>query len=394
MIGRRHSIVFLTALAGVLVAAAPVGAATPRHRMGTVAAAYPRRAGLAELNDVACLDRSRCLAVGEARVGGEYRTLFERWAGSRWQVMPSPTPSNALLSVRSISCSSKTACLAVGYYELRNTNHFNALVERWNGRRWRMLPAPEFGIPGSHQFFAVSCPAARFCVAVGANFSRTRKGRDYAVTAVWNGTIWRQVHRVSGGTMEGVSCPSARSCVAIFRPGRGNHLHRLQLAEGRWSAHVDNLVGVQSALTFRDMDCVTASSCTAVGYDYQEKAEDAAAAYHWDGRTWRTLHPGPRMRLHSRDLYGVSCPAASECIAVGSTGRTSTRFPSGQNVPLVERFHAGETQMVPASTVTDSYATTLNGVACLPGGLCRGVGWHEVDHGNTTHTFADQGVLF
>jgi hypothetical protein len=322
--------------------------------------------------------------------------MFERWTGSRWAIMASPTPRNASLRVTSISCSSATACLAVGYYRLarpNSTQRFNALVERWNGRRWRLLPAPRFGIHGSHQFSAVSCPSARFCVAIGENFTATRSGHHaYAITATWNGANWHQVQRDVNGTMEGVSCPSARSCVAIFRPGKGNNLHRLQLANGRWTTHVDNLRGVQSTITFLDMDCSSASSCTAVGHNYSAKSPDAAAAYHWDGRTWRTLHPGPRMRIHSRDLYGVSCPTTSECVAVGDTDRGE--FPSDQGVPLVERFRDGQTQVVPANTATNSRTTGLNSVVCLPSGLCRGVGEHSKNGSDATRPFADQGVLF
>jgi hypothetical protein len=357
--------------------------------MGIVAAAYPPRAGTASLEDVACVDRSHCFAVGEARVGGRYRTLFERWTGSRWALQSAPTPRQTFdVRVTSISCSSATACLAVGFYALDDaTRRVAALVERWDGTRWRMLRAPTFGVPGSRFFTGVSCPSAQFCVAIGENFANTRSLRPaYAIAAAWNGTTWHEVHRDSEGFMEGVSCPSARSCVAIFRPGKGNRLHRLLLANGRWTAHVDNLIGVQETITFADLACVTASSCTAVGSNSTAKGEDAAAAYHWNGRTWRSLHPGPRMRLHSRDLSGVSCPTASECVAVGTKDDGSG--------PLVERFHDGQTQVVPASPAKKSDATSLYAVTCLQGGLCRGVGTHERSGSPAVHTFADQGVLF
>ena len=260
-----------------------------------------------------------------------------------------------------------------------------------NGSRWRLLPSPTLGLAGSLALNAVSCPTARFCVAAADNFFRPRGPSDLAITATWNGTGWHVVHRDAQGSMEGVSCPSAHSCVAIFRPGKGNHLHRLELANGRWTAHVDNLVGVQSTITFNDLDCFSASSCTAVGSSYSEASPDAAAAYHWNGTAWHTLHPGARMRTHSRELFGVSCPSATECIAVGETDRG----PSEHEVPLVERFHDGRTQVVPASTVTNSVDTGLGAVICLGDGTCRGVGWHTApNNSNVTHPFADQGVLF
>ncbi len=397
MTGHRGAFIILILVLTALGPAGPAHGAAPRQRMGIVAAGYPPKAGRAELNDVSCVDRSHCLAVGYARTGGKYRTLFERWTGSRWQVMPSPTPPNAYLQAKSISCSSTTACMAVGFYQRPplSTRHFDALVERWNGTRWRRLPAPTFGMRGSHQFTAVSCPAARFCVAIGSNFADNDKQRpSYGVVASWNGRKWHEVHRDSRGRMEGVACVSRQTCTVIFAPGRGNHLHRLQLANGRWTAHVDNLVGVQSAINLTDLDCVAASSCTAVGFNFQLKEEDAAAAYHWNGDVWRTLHPGARKRLHSRDLNAVSCPTPTECVAVGTTDRTSAEFGAGQVIPLVERFHNGRTQVVSARPARHSSATILGAVACLSSGLCRGVGSHTRGDTQVEHPFADQGAVF
>ncbi len=394
MNARRGAFVILAAVALAAVGFAPSAiAAALQHRMGTVAAGYPPQAKFAVLHDVACADRSHCFAVGDAHVGTGSRTLFERWTGSRWAVMPGPTPATTILTTTSsVSCSSSTACMTVGFYLAPGGgSHFKAFAERWNGSRWRLLPSPTFGLAGSLAFDAVSCPAARFCVVVGSNFDRPRGPSDLAITATWNGTSWHVVHRDAQGSMEGISCPSVHSCVAIFRPGKGNHLHRLQLADGRWRTHIDNLVGVQSTITFNDLDCLTASSCTAVGSTYSEGSPDAAAAYHWNGTVWRTLHPGARMRTHSRELFGVSCPTATECVAVGRTDRG----PSAQGVPLVEQFHGGRTEIVPASTTTNAESTGLNAVACFGGGTCRGVGWHTAPNNSTvTHPFADQGVLF
>jgi hypothetical protein len=387
-------LVLLLASAGL---AAPASATAPQQRMGVVAADYPPMAGLAELRDVACTDRTHCWAVGDARIGGNYRTLFERWTGSRWRVVPSPTPRNSWLRTTSVSCSSSSSCLAVGFYELKplSKRRFNGLVERWNGVRWRLLPAPRFGPPASHQFTAVSCPAPKFCVATGETYTNNAKQRPrYGVTATWNGTAWHEVYHDRGGTMNGVSCASMHSCEVIFRPGKGNRLHRLQLAGGRWTTHVDNLVGVQSAVNLEDLDCFSATSCTAVGFNFQLKEENAAAAYHWNGQVWRTLHPGARMRLHSRELDGVSCPTSNECIAVGLTDRASANFGPDQGIPLVETFHDGRTSVVPATTAAHSASTALDAVTCLADGLCRGVGVHYRGNSLVSRTFADEGVLF
>ena len=131
MNARRAVLVILAAALAALGCAAPAIGAAPQHRMGTVASGYPPTAKFAVLHDVACVDRSHCVAVGDARIGTEFRTLFERWTGSRWAVMPSPTPANTLLTTTSVSCSSATACMTVGFYQTPGgSEHFKAFVER------------------------------------------------------------------------------------------------------------------------------------------------------------------------------------------------------------------------------------------------------------------------
>lgn len=81
-------------------------------------------------------------------------------AALAWTVERVQAPRPAEL--RSVSCSSATACTAVG------DQGNSVLVERWNGRRWSIQATPR--IPGMF-FSGVSCPAARVCIAVGSEGS-------------------------------------------------------------------------------------------------------------------------------------------------------------------------------------------------------------------------------
>jgi hypothetical protein len=116
-----------------------------------------------------------------------------------------------------VSCTSATACTAVGEY----TNASNVavtLAERWNGTAWAVQATPNpVGTNGS-ELSGVSCTSATACTAVGAYY--LAYGVPVALAERWNGTAWViQATRNPGGTngsyLSGVSCTSATACTAV-----------------------------------------------------------------------------------------------------------------------------------------------------------------------------------
>ena len=103
--------------------------------------------------------------------------------------------------------------------------------------------------------------------------------------------------------------------------------------------------------------CSSAGACTAVGY-FQASNRSAPLAERWDGTAF-SVQPVPRAGFSSM-LHGVSCPAANACTAVGAsrifTGGGEFRF-----VPLAERWDgtAWSIQPLPGPGVAALY-----GVSC------------------------------
>ena len=115
------------------------------------------------LNGVSCVSPDTCTAAGEAFHSGTQTTsLIESWDGSRWSVVPSPTPGTGQTLVNGVSCSSKDACNVVGSYN----NETKTLVESWDGRSWSVVPTPN---PGAidRALDGVSCVSPGFCMAAG-----------------------------------------------------------------------------------------------------------------------------------------------------------------------------------------------------------------------------------
>jgi hypothetical protein len=175
-----------------------------------------------------------------------------------------------------VSCSSATACTAVGH----GTN--GTLAERWDGNTWTVQPTPSQGDAIWNNLYSVSCTSATACTAVGTDGALTLAER-------WDGTTWRiqptpNPSGATGITLSGVSCTSAKACTAV-----GNYI--------------------------------------------DSSNEQVALAEAWDGSTW-TIQPTPTPRgATGSHLSGVSCTAAAACTAVGKY-----QTASGSQVTLAERY--------------------------------------------------------
>jgi hypothetical protein len=129
----------------------------------------PSGSQFAALNDVSCATTTTCVAVGES-IGGPVgsqtgRTLAERWNGTSWSIVASPTPSGSLESaLMGVSCPSATNCYAVGSNQSSNTV---ALVEHWNGTTWSQMTVPKPIIATDFVMRGVSCSTTTTCLAVG-----------------------------------------------------------------------------------------------------------------------------------------------------------------------------------------------------------------------------------
>ena len=86
--------------------------------------------------------------------------------GAGWSVVPSPNPQVPQGSLSGVSCTSASACTAVGDYT-NTTGTRVTLAERWNGTSWTIQSTPNpTGAKGS-SLSGVSCTSASACTAVG-----------------------------------------------------------------------------------------------------------------------------------------------------------------------------------------------------------------------------------
>src|SRR5207244_7139586 len=290
----------------------------------------PTGATLSELSGVSCPAVKVCAAVGdyEDRLGHPV-TLAERWNGTAWAAQPTPDPGGDgnFARLTAVSCASANACTAVGDYSDRSGSTV-PLAERWNGTSWTLQSTPLPGGAANAQLLSVSCPAMSACTAVGqyddgAGLTKTLAER-------WGGSAWTvQSTPNPAGTeisrLSGVSCVSTTACTAVGAASETLFSGGSTLVESwngtTWAIHSSPTpVGAIFPALF-GVSCPSATACTAVGYYQNSAGVTVTLAEHWNGSTWvRQGTKNPSSGSVISGLDGVSCHYEIGCTAGGLYG--------------------------------------------------------------------------
>ena len=292
---------------------------------------------------MSCISATACTAVGSYSnntASGVYFPLAEKWNGTNWTIEPTPNPAGAtLVGLDDVSCTSATACTAVGGYYTASPPISATLAEQWNGTNWTIEPTPNpAGTTAGQQngLDGVSCTSATACTAVRAYFYQPSLATPAHVDGImaerWNGTTWTiQPTPTPAGAnspkLIGVSCTSATACTAV---GTSNYSFAAKpsftLAE-RWNGTAwaiqptPTQAGAESS-SLNGVSCTSATACTAVGGG-SEILKSRSVPEQWNGTNW-TIEPTPaHVGAKSSLLIHVRCTSASECTAVGFSSKTT-----------------------------------------------------------------------
>lgn len=277
---------------------------------------------------------------------------------------------------------------------------FDALVERWNGKRWSIHATPTDKLFSPIELDGVSCGSVRACIAVGT--STTGNDNCYgcvsssAVVEQWNGRTWSiaqiRAPRASADTsLSRVSCSSALACTAVgysdSGPGCGREnsrpCPRFALVE-RWDGSHWSIESTPRAsrASLSGVSCTSATACTAVGKIARRRGHSVPFAERWDGSVWsveRTPKPWGAKRA---GLIDVSCTSSTACTALGSLiGRV------GDSVAFAERWNGsrwsiqkirhparGSGAAALSCEYTSSCTSGLQGLSCATRLECVAVG--------------------
>lgn len=317
------------------------------------------------LSSVACPGPHECVAVGQGGISRSCADTGElRWNGTTWtaDVMPRLPGgcSNHQSRLTGVSCLAARLCFAVGGRADAAGKH-KALVERWNGARWGVIPTPRLDGRG---ILAVGCAGGATCFAVGNN-------GKLAAVAQRVGRTWSLVPSPTFPTtlsgLGSVACPGIGSCLSVGSFTRSNGIEA-PLAEASDGAGLTlappNGVGSHPGF-LNGVACTVPTPCLSVGADVEGVCCDTVPLIEaWDGKAWSTISPTqpPGPGYYDQQLNGISCPAISDCVAVGAD--------YGMDTDLIEAWN-GKTWV---ETHTPGPDGVLYGASCPTASACFAVG--------------------
>ena len=382
----------------------------------TQSAPNPEGATEATLEGVSCTSSSACMAVGNSKGSGSRKTLTERWNGSKWSVVASPTPSEKHGRLRSVHCWSGSSCIAVGVLtptslwtqgETTLAESWNGtewtvqsslnvegnlytslaavscgatanctavgttrpasaqtskvtLAQRWNGEKWSLQSAANPQPQSENELEDVACPSATLCLAVGNDYYR-----DKGFWEVWNGSEWK-ISTASLSELKAISCPTTSWCMTVAKAE--NSAWQLKESGGSWSATAKAPPTPAGAteVKLNDVSCSSDSACTVVGRYYNGGYKPYVA--RWNGSAWtQQTAPSPSEGNASEAMLSVSCPSASFCMAVGRAA----------NKPFAERWDGSAWATQSAPNPEGATEATLEGISCASASACMAVGNHK-----------------
>jgi hypothetical protein len=282
-------------------------------------------------NGAAVASYRNAWAVGATNWFSPTQTLAEHWNGKSWSRVPTPSPGGGgyFSGVAATSASNAWAVGLIGPGGNGVPAATVPLIERWNGRRWRVQPFPEPADGG--QFRAVAASSASNAWAVGNTGATSEGTGQQTLIDHWNGKRWTQV---PSPNLPGTS--NSLSGVTVLGPLNAWAVGFTTASSGLWKSLILHWNGrhwqVQPSpnptgdTDLWDVAAAARRDAWAVGYTNPSSCNPqcATAIFHWNGRNWAVV-PSPNASSgHLNALLGVVAISSSDAWAVGTTDYAAT----------------------------------------------------------------------
>jgi photosystem II stability/assembly factor-like uncharacterized protein len=358
----------------------------------------------ASLYAISCPSTTTCFAVGEA--GTHLRTTD---GGTTW----TPLSGGSQAFLTGISCPSVTTCWTVGQYG-------NYMSTSDGGATWSFpsstgvtLSAISCAAPSqcvatrvdgevlifssgtfgpssttaTGALFAVSCPVAGVCFAVG----------DYGaiVTTSNGGTGWKAKSPSTTANLLAISCATASTCLASGQAGGQNRYPTVVTtsdAGANWV--IQNSIGnLSSAFGMQTVSCFSPTICYGVDYT---------------GAIYKSSDGGISWSLSSTftqpSIFRINCPTANVCYVVGTSGFIAATTNGGlswngqagaQGNAAIDGLSCASASVCYAAVFNGGILATTDSGAHWNAQATPTQGWRGISCPSTTVCFAvgDHGML-
>jgi Protein kinase domain len=334
-------------------------------------------------------------------------------AALAWDAVEAPLPGDAVRTAKQVvllsdvACSSTRDCTVIGVYTTTRTLNGVALqgtvIETRSGGGWAAsAPSLSGGQSQSEpSLLAVTCPGQGPCLGVGA-------GRE-PEAGVLAGSTWSPAalplpagaSHDTQPVLDTVSCPALRNCVAAgsyWNQGSGYQGLVETESGGTWTAATPPLpsdaapaTSVATSPSLYEIACPAADNCIAVGSYTSPGGKTEGLIESLSDRSWTAavaqLPADAATGSQRAALTAIACPAPGTCVAVGGYLNRN-----GERQDLIDTLSAGRwtsaTAPVPAdATTAKNQPGGLSAIACPSVSTCIAAGFYTVRNGTSPGLF-------
>jgi hypothetical protein len=306
-----------------------------------------------ELHAMAAASPGLIWAAGTTGTEEFALTLIERWDGTAWSHVHSPSVEGYSNHLYGVSALNEKDAWVVGASH-QGTDLWRTLALRWDGGQWQVVPSRNVGPISALN--AVVALAEVNAWAVGESSTGSKGSGSRPLIEHWDGKAWTivPVAGVQAGTLNAVSALSRDDIWAA-----GSSLDASGTLEKPLLVHWDGKawenVPVEDGLqgTIWGLAAVSAGDVWAVGNNGPQ-----ALALRWDGSGWKPA-PAPNPSKQGNVLNGIATNGPDDIWAAGSQAI------DGADRPLAAHWDGKAWTVAPSPSVGD-YQDVLNAVVAFP----------------------------
>ena len=229
-------------------------------------------------------------------------------------------------------------------------------------------------IPGTGQLFAIACPSATNCIAVGFAGDPNSGPTEGVVVPIMNGKPGSPQMVPDTDELLGIACSSSSSCVAV-----GGSAGNFGFNKGVFVPTInDAAVDAQVAPGSSGLNAVACNgnNCTAVGFSDSSSGGALVLPFAPGTASVPQVTPGIPQTV-AATLDAITCPSATTCLAVGNSDDSASNL-----VGVAVTITNGTPGALKTMPGTGTF--TISGVACASAIDCDAVGWSEIGKGSIT----------
>ena len=203
--------------------------------------------------------------------------------------------------------------------------HAGQVIERWNGTKWSLFPAPKFGKKDQANVFAMTSSSANDVWAIGS-LVNLGTGLVSPLFEHWNGTAWTATTGESSNDfLFGASADATNDAWAVgFNVSDSITTSAMHWDGTNWKRVATPNVG-EGTNKLNAVLALAPNDVWAVGFSTQVAPPKQAATLtlieHFDGASW-TVVPSPKVGPNSVNqsnrLLGLTANSANDIWAFGS----------------------------------------------------------------------------